>query len=361
MAAPRWNVLFFEDWVAKEGLDLIRGTIVKNVYTQPLKPWKRTGGSGVMIQLDGTGDMDAAYICEIPSGGELQPEKHFYEDLIYVLKGRGSTSVWYEGQRKNHFEWQEGSLFTLPLNAWFQHFNGSGSEPARFIAVTTAPIMMNIIRNEDYIFNNPAVFPERYNGEEDYFSGKIKWETFTAWDKPLSLAFSNFIADINGIPFRESSRGGGIRTMSWELGNGILGSHSTIFPSGTFTNIHRHGPGDHVLWLTGRGYSVLFPEGGEKQKEDWGPGSIIVPPAWWWHGHAVISDEPAQYIALKLSSKRNKIHRMSHGTMRSTRTGGNMLNFEDMPRGMFDELKQMFLDECAKWGTKAQMQFGADG
>ncbi|NIO08127.1 MAG: hypothetical protein GTO40_09055, partial [Deltaproteobacteria bacterium] len=55
MAAPRWNVLYFEDWVEREGLDLIRGTVVKNVYTQPLKPWKRTGGTGVMIQLDGTG------------------------------------------------------------------------------------------------------------------------------------------------------------------------------------------------------------------------------------------------------------------------------------------------------------------
>jgi len=92
MAAPRWNVLFFEDWVEREGLDLIRGTIVKNVYTQPLKPWKRTGGSGVMIQLDGTGDLDAAYICEIPLGGELNPEKHFYEDLIFVLKGRTTLS-----------------------------------------------------------------------------------------------------------------------------------------------------------------------------------------------------------------------------------------------------------------------------
>ncbi len=75
MAVPRWNVLVFEDWGEKEGLDLIRGTIVKNVYTQPLKAWKRTGGSGVMIQLDGTGDLDAAYICEIPPGGELNPEK----------------------------------------------------------------------------------------------------------------------------------------------------------------------------------------------------------------------------------------------------------------------------------------------
>ena len=75
----------------------------------------------------------------------------------------------------------------------------------------------------------------------------------------------------------------------------------------------------------------------------------------------MVSNEPAQYIALKLSSKRNKIHRQSHGTMRSTRTGGNMLNFEDMPKELLDEMKQMFADECAKRGTKPKMQWIAGG
>lgn len=101
----------------------------------------------------------------------------------------------------------------------------------------------------------------------------------------------------------------------------------------------------------------MWPDGGEKIKAPWGPGTVIVPPAWWWHGHAVVSDEPAQYIALKLSSKKNKIHRMSHGTMRSTRTGGNMLNFEDFPPELLAEMKDIFAQECAKRGTKAQMQW----
>ena len=73
------------------------------------------------------------------------------------------------------------------------------------------------------------------------------------------------------------------------------------------------------------------------------------------------SDEPAQYIALKLSSKRNTIHRQSHGTMRSTRTGGNMLNFEDMPKGLLKEMEEMFAQECAKHGTKPKMQWTAGG
>ena len=33
-----------------------------------------------------------------------------------------------------------------------------------------------------------------------------------------------------------------------------------------------------------------------------------------------------------------------------------MLNFEDMPKELFEELKGMFVEECAKRGTKAEIQ-----
>jgi len=75
MAEQQWNRLYFDEWVEKEGLDLIRGHKVDNVFTQPLKPWARTGGSAVQIQLDGTGELNASYICEIPAGGGVKAAK----------------------------------------------------------------------------------------------------------------------------------------------------------------------------------------------------------------------------------------------------------------------------------------------
>ena len=56
----------------------------------------------------------------------------------------GATNVWQSDGQKHSFEWQTGSLFAVPLNAWYQHFNGSGSEPARYFAVTNAPFMINL-------------------------------------------------------------------------------------------------------------------------------------------------------------------------------------------------------------------------
>src|SRR5206468_806469 len=99
-------------------------------------------------------------------------QRYLFEQLIYVLKGRGATTVWNEGRKKQTFEWQEGSLFSPPLNAWHQHFNVQGDDTARYVALTDAPPMINRFRNLDFIFGNDFSFADRFNGEDGYYSGK---------------------------------------------------------------------------------------------------------------------------------------------------------------------------------------------
>jgi quercetin dioxygenase-like cupin family protein len=353
----KWNGLYYDEWVAREGMELIRG-YAANVFTVPLKWWPRIGADAVHIQLDGTGEMNGAYVCEMAPGKSVEPQKHLYEEMVYILSGRGATTVWYEGRRKNSFEWQAGSLFCVPINAWYQHFNLSGEEPARYVAVTTAPIMMNLLRNDDAIFNNPNAFPERYDSEEDYFSTEYRTEPFFGWDVPSNVYLTNFIYDINAIPFENSSRGSGTRSASFEIGQGVLASHSLRAPGCTFTNIHRHGPGAHVLWLQGEGYTLMWPDGGENEKiqEFWGPGTMLVPPNWWWHQHAILSTEGAQYLALRMNSKRHPLDRNSTGIMRSSRNGGSMVNFEDFPPGLLKEVTDLFVGECDKRGVTANLE-----
>src|SRR5919106_792655 len=86
------------------------------------------------------------------------------------------------------WERKGGSLFSIPLNAQYQIFNGSGNEPARYIAVTNAPPMMRLFRDNDFIFKCDHAFSGRYAGEEDYFSGKGKLFNRRIWE-------SNFIAN----------------------------------------------------------------------------------------------------------------------------------------------------------------------
>src|SRR5437773_12254542 len=46
-------------------------------------------------------------LCEIAPGKSLKPERHMYEELIYILRGAGATTVWVDGSSKQTFEWQD--------------------------------------------------------------------------------------------------------------------------------------------------------------------------------------------------------------------------------------------------------------
>ena len=48
---------------------------------------------------------------EIPAGKALKPQRHLFEELIYIVSGRGATTVWNDPASKHTFEWQEGSVF----------------------------------------------------------------------------------------------------------------------------------------------------------------------------------------------------------------------------------------------------------
>jgi quercetin dioxygenase-like cupin family protein len=84
-------------------------------------------------------------LFEIAPGASTVPQKHLYEDVFYVLEGRGSTQVEFAGGRKHAFEWGPKSLFAIPLNTKHRHFNGRGRERALLVSTTDMPLFMNLI------------------------------------------------------------------------------------------------------------------------------------------------------------------------------------------------------------------------
>ena len=143
-------------WQESEGIPSVGGYAVEDLTTVEVHPWPRMGGKGVFVNLEGAEQANDGYICEIPPGAALNPQRHLFEALIFILKGRGATTVWQDDGSKQTFEWGEGSLFSPPMNANYQLFNGSGTEPARFFAVTTAPVVMNLFHNHDFISQQPV-------------------------------------------------------------------------------------------------------------------------------------------------------------------------------------------------------------
>src|SRR4051794_29166458 len=55
----------YENWKKSQGLPTLRGFQVDNVYDVELTPWAARGGSGVFINLDGTGGFNDSYVYEL--------------------------------------------------------------------------------------------------------------------------------------------------------------------------------------------------------------------------------------------------------------------------------------------------------
>src|SRR3989338_6635042 len=105
----------YDAWAASQGIDVVKGYGVANVYELPLKWGERMGGYGVFINLQGTGYLDDAYVCSIQPGKSLNPQRHLFEELVYVLDGRGATTVWQGNGAEQSFEGPKGRLVAEPL------------------------------------------------------------------------------------------------------------------------------------------------------------------------------------------------------------------------------------------------------
>jgi mannose-6-phosphate isomerase-like protein (cupin superfamily) len=331
-------------WVAAEGLDIIAAHYVPDLRTVELKPWERRGGRGVFINHEATRTSNDCYVCEIPAGGSLAPQRQLFEEMILILEGRGSTRVWNDAGAEVSFEWKAGSLFAIPLNTHHQHFNGSGRKAARFVASTNLPPVLNLYDDVDFVFGTPRDFPGRFDGEPDYFSPKAE-------QKGLLLD-TNFVADAANLPLVSAKeRGAGGGHIRFSMAKGSMNSHISQFPVATYKKGHRHGPGAHVIILTGTGYSLMWPEGEEPRRYEWGPGTLIVPPNMWFHQHFNPGPEPARYLAFKHEGVAVRNAQGVPKAWISRRIGGDQIDYADEP----DFVRDTFRKALAEHGLEPRM------
>lgn len=87
-----------------------------------------------------------ARVVEIPPGGHTSTHRHVSDAVIFIEKGKGYSII--GGQR---YDWGERDSLHLPSWTWHQHWNLDPMLPARYLAVSTEPLMreMNIERLED--------------------------------------------------------------------------------------------------------------------------------------------------------------------------------------------------------------------
>src|SRR6202451_2259530 len=288
----------YDLFMEADDIPVYRDIGVSKVQNLPLQPWKRMGGRGSYIQLHGTEGKWGAYVVEVPGAGALNPEKHMYEEVYLAVEGRGSTEVWLEGDNKRHvFEWQKGSLVSVPGNAMHRIAHAS-SAPALLLGGTTAPNLMNLINNTDVIFNCPYQFRDRFSGADDFYKYKDDIEPDPV--RGLAMRRTNFVPDVIhcDLPLDNRRSPGWRRVEPFMTGNTFylwIGQHE----NGRYSKAHAHTSAAVLICLTGKGYTYTWPErygvnpwkdghGDKVKRVDYEPfGMVSAAPggARWYHQH----------------------------------------------------------------------------
>ena len=342
------------EWADGEGVPVLEDFGI-DLLTAETAPWPRYDVNGAIIHLKGRGNFCSVFLFDIPAGRQTSPQRHLFEDVYYVLSGRGSTQVETSDGTIHSFEWGPKSMFALPVNAPYRMFNGSGTEPARLASTNNLTMILNLFHSEQFVFGNDEWFTEReadpnyYAGEGEMTSirpGRILWDT-------------NFVSDLGAFELKPwEARGAGSANMQFILADGVMGAHCSEMPVGSYKKGHRHGPGLHIFIVHGSGYSLLWYHGDEDFKRvEWRHGMIFAPPDQMFHQHFDTSREPARYLAVGLGSKRYPVIQVRRAGSENQRSdvsikeGGRQIEYEDQdPR-----IHRIFLEELQKTGVPSEM------
>jgi len=337
------NAFPYEEWMAGEGIPIHYELVgIEDITKLPRGKWARTGGNAAFIQLEGTFQSERGiYVADIPGGGALEPQKHLYEEEIFVLEGNGTTQVWQGDGPKLTFEWGPGSVFAIPPNSNHRLLNG-GREPVVFLAATSAPRIIDGVPDIGVVFNSDYQFVDLYARDNYFLAPEAK--TKEGWYNQAVL-HTNFIPDARRVLLdsQEQKVAGGQLTQ-YRMGQRFPRGHISEWPSGRYHKAHYHGPGAILLGLDGQGYvlawdSKLGPRpyqdghGDKVLKIQWARNSIYSPPDAYFHQHFNSGPGPAKHIAVYGESHPLGVHGMEEETgwkgFKSVGAGGTLIDYEE--------------------------------
>ena len=355
----------YRQFLKKEGIPVYEGGFT-DVNKIELKPWKRVGALGAYIFLEGTAGTVDAWVCEIPSGGQTTAERHIFEEQILVLSGKGRTQVWQRDPGDMiTVEWEKGAVFPSPLNTWHRHIN-TGKDPVRMVAITNAPLLIDMFRHTDFIFDNDYVFTERFDGRKDYFSPKPAafYPTVPRQRRPVyvqghhSYTVVNYAPNVWKAELHPAGQGVEDYDTHYAMARNTMALHVEQFPTGTYERCHRHGPGSTIILLDGSGFSMMWPheigttpfkDGKQEQVKqfDWKEGTLVVPPLQWFHQHFNSGKTPARFV--KLGGWNNDLYPFT--TTLVSDPGRTEIDYPDEdPR-----VRQIFAERLAATGGQFKM------
>ncbi|HEX4989901.1 MAG TPA: cupin domain-containing protein [Candidatus Binatia bacterium] len=359
---------YYERWMEKEGVPIVEGFGVSDVGRISLRPWSRLGCDGAYLQLRGLEGITGVYIGRIAPGTMTEPEKHLYEKVIYIIQGEGVAEFQQRGRVPQSIKWKTGSLFSPPLNSTHRLINHAKT-PALFVAVTTAPMILDHFHNEQFVFNSDFAFCDRYDGEGDYFN--VGDRRYLAANNRQWIWETNFIPDARKAAIDgQEQKGAGVNLTQFEIADNTLIGHLAEWPVGRYHKAHYHGGGAVLVSLRSEGYSLMWPNewgtrpyesgyGDRVVKIDWAAGSVFSPPTNWFHQHFNTGSEPALQLALRCGSQKFplgiRVAAIRAGVYTSVKQGGTLIEYTDED----PEIRRAYQAELAHKGIEPDMNYAA--
>jgi len=349
----------YREWLKREGIPVHEG-LALNLFQLDTSDWPRFGVRGAAMRFEGGGDFCSMFLLDIPASAATIPVQHLYEAIYFVLEGRGSTQLEFRDGNKRHFEWGPGSFFAIPLNAKYRFFNASGWERALLVSTTTAPMVMKLFHNDEFVFNLPFEFAERF-GPVEHTTGEGELHMI----KPGQNTWqTNFVPDLTNIPLTAyDERGTGSLNIKFALADSPMHAHVSEIAPATYKKAHRHEGGIHVMTLTGGGYSLLWwPGDNDFQRVEWEYGVVFPPRNQQFHQHFVTSEQASRYVATGLGGVSYVFSESQRRTAgfdnqvaagkRSVKEGGDQIEYEDQdPR-----IHEIWLEEMRKRGITPRFE-----
>jgi oxalate decarboxylase/phosphoglucose isomerase-like protein (cupin superfamily) len=354
----------YENFVGAEGVPAAGGFGVPSIHYVAMAPWRRLGCDGAYLQFNGSDGVLGAYAGRIPPGGATLPERHLYEKMIYVFHGEGVAEFQQRDQVPRNILWRPGSLFSPPLNTLHRMMNQS-SEPAMFLAVTTAPLALDHYRNEKFVFHNEFLFSERFDGGVDYFAARdepVRGNNRREW-----VHQDNFIPDVAAMAHDYAGgRKRRIKIARFEMAKNSLIAQLVEWPVGRYRKAHCRSGTVMLVILRSSGYSLMWPShlGTQPYKNgladqvvrlEWQPGSVFSPPPNWFHQHFNTGAEPAQTLAFFCGSEQFPLSRRTDGANALANLRGSLRELH----GDDPSIRRMYEAELGKKGIAPARKFAS--
>ena len=277
-------------------------------------------GEGRLVQMDAT-------LVELPPGGTLPAHKHLYEEMIYIVSGKGYTNIWPAGSngaaKKKRYDWSATDVLSPSLNAWHETVNASSTEPARFVVMTAAPLLRRMFGDISFATKSDQVFEDRWNKglqEPKYLErpgrngGKVDMSLMSighfipnmaSMKMPIAFGDPTYPEEgINVVPPTDASKGSdalggmaGNRMFEWQNREYIIdkaGTHELGTHHHSWEVVYICPKGDMETYLTPLG------KGQTKRTIKWSEGDLMITEADEIHQH-YSEHKGTRFLQFKLS------------------------------------------------------------